>query len=97
MSVNARFERPLSPAEATEILAGADGVELSDVPTPLDVTGGDLRVAGRTTDEIGHAAYTAGVELHELTAEASDLEKVFLDMTADAPDEPATVTAGGVL
>ena len=36
MSVNARFARPLSPAQAAEILAGADGVELADVPTPLD-------------------------------------------------------------
>src|SRR5688500_5390950 len=47
MSVNARFERPLSPAEATEILAGADGVQLSEVPTPLDVTGGDNTQVGR--------------------------------------------------
>ncbi len=29
------------------MLASADGVELSDVPTPLDVTGGDVTHVGR--------------------------------------------------
>jgi aspartate-semialdehyde dehydrogenase len=47
MSVNATFERPLSPAEATEILRAAEGVELADVPTPLAVAGGDLTQVGR--------------------------------------------------
>jgi aspartate-semialdehyde dehydrogenase len=47
MSVNARFERPLSPDRAAEVLATADGVVLSEVPTPLDVTGGDVTHVGR--------------------------------------------------
>jgi aspartate-semialdehyde dehydrogenase len=47
MAVNARFARPLSPAEATEVLRDAAGVELSDVPTPLDVAGGDVTHVGR--------------------------------------------------
>jgi aspartate-semialdehyde dehydrogenase len=47
MAVNARFERPLSPADAARILATADGVELADVPTPLEVTGGDVTQVGR--------------------------------------------------
>jgi ABC-2 type transport system ATP-binding protein len=42
---------------------------------------GRLRVVGSTPEHVGHAAYTAGVELHELSAEASDLERIFLDMT----------------
>jgi ABC-2 type transport system ATP-binding protein len=46
---------------------------------------GRLRVEGGTTDEVGHLAHAAGVELHELTAEASDLEKVFLRMTSEVP------------
>jgi ABC-2 type transport system ATP-binding protein len=46
---------------------------------------GRLRVEGGTTDEVGHLAHAAGVELHELTAEASDLEKVFLRMTSEIP------------
>jgi aspartate-semialdehyde dehydrogenase len=47
MAINARFARPLSPDRAREVLADADGVELSDVPTPLDVTGGDVTHVGR--------------------------------------------------
>jgi ABC-2 type transport system ATP-binding protein len=45
--------------------------------------GGRLRVSGGTTDEIGHLAHEHGVELHELTAEAGDLERVFLEITAE--------------
>jgi aspartate-semialdehyde dehydrogenase len=47
MAVNARFERPITPQEAMDVLAGADGVALDGVPTPLDVTGGDLTHVGR--------------------------------------------------
>jgi aspartate-semialdehyde dehydrogenase len=47
MAINARFARPLSPEQARELLADADGVELSDVPTPLEVTGGDVTHVGR--------------------------------------------------
>jgi aspartate-semialdehyde dehydrogenase len=47
MAVNARFDRPLSPARAREVLARAAGVELDDVPTPLEVTGGDVTRVGR--------------------------------------------------
>jgi len=47
MAINATFERALSPARAKEVLAGAAGVELSDVPTPLDVAGGDVTHVGR--------------------------------------------------
>ncbi len=47
MSVNARFARPLAPAEAAEVLASAPGVEVTTVPTPLDVAGGDVTRVGR--------------------------------------------------
>jgi ABC-2 type transport system ATP-binding protein len=47
---------------------------------------GRLRVEGGTTDLVGHLAHGAGVELHELTVEASDLEKVFLRMTTEVPE-----------
>jgi aspartate-semialdehyde dehydrogenase len=47
MAVNARFADPISPAEAKEVLARAEGVALADVPTPLDVTGGDVTQVGR--------------------------------------------------
>jgi ABC-2 type transport system ATP-binding protein len=55
--------------------------------TVEDAADGRLRVCGGTTDEVGHLAYVNGVELHELAAEASDLERIFLEMTRD--EEPA--------
>ncbi len=50
---------------------------------------GRLRVTGGTTEEVGHAAFVAGVEVHELVAETGALERLFLDMTADRPSETA--------
>ncbi|KPC58972.1 aspartate-semialdehyde dehydrogenase [Streptomyces chattanoogensis] len=47
LQVNARFARPLSPARAQELLAGAPGVVLSDVPTPLEAAGQDASYVGR--------------------------------------------------
>jgi aspartate-semialdehyde dehydrogenase len=47
MTVNARFRDPIAPAEAIEALADAPGVLLSDVPTPLDVAGGNATHVGR--------------------------------------------------
>lgn len=47
LQVNARFERPLTPARARELLASAAGVELSDVPTPLQAAGRDASYVGR--------------------------------------------------
>ncbi len=47
LSINARFERPLSPDEARQILDHAPGVELADVPTPLAAAGQDPTYVGR--------------------------------------------------
>jgi len=47
LQLNARFARPLSPARARELLATAPGVELSDVPTPLEAAGRDPSFVGR--------------------------------------------------
>jgi aspartate-semialdehyde dehydrogenase len=47
LQINARFARPLAPARAIELLRGAPGVELSDVPTPLDAAGRDPSYVGR--------------------------------------------------
>jgi len=43
---------------------------------------GALMVNGADTAQVGHAAFTAGVELHELSGEKADLEQVFLQLTA---------------
>jgi ABC-2 type transport system ATP-binding protein len=42
-----------------------------------------LRVTGLTSEEVGHLAFTERVELHELTTERSDLEKIFFALTGD--------------
>ncbi|MGW7517429.1 aspartate-semialdehyde dehydrogenase [Streptomyces sp. NPDC054796] len=47
LQVNARFERPLSPERAREVLGAAPGVELSDIPTPLQAAGRDASYVGR--------------------------------------------------
>ena len=47
LQVNARFARPISPERATELLAGAPGVALSDIPTPLQAAGQDPSYVGR--------------------------------------------------
>ncbi|MFD8548458.1 aspartate-semialdehyde dehydrogenase [Streptomyces sp. NPDC059649] len=47
LQVNARFARPISPARAQELLAGAPGVTLSEVPTPLQAAGQDASFVGR--------------------------------------------------
>ncbi len=47
LSVNAEFSRPLSVARAQELLATAPGVQLTDVPTPLQAAGQDPSFVGR--------------------------------------------------
>ena len=53
MSVNAEFARPISPERATELLKDAPGVELSDVPTPLQAAGNDPSFVGRIRQDPG--------------------------------------------
>ena len=47
LSINARFARPLSPERASEILSSAPGVQLREIPTPLDAAGIDDSLVGR--------------------------------------------------
>ncbi|MFW0789480.1 aspartate-semialdehyde dehydrogenase [Gordonia sp. CPCC 205333] len=53
LSINAEFAEPLSVAQAQAILAGAAGVELTDVPTPLAAAGKDLSLVGRIRQDPG--------------------------------------------
>ncbi len=53
LAVNAEFERALTVERAREILAGAPGVELSDVPTPLQAAGKDPSYVGRLRQDEG--------------------------------------------
>ncbi|ARQ71484.1 aspartate-semialdehyde dehydrogenase [Streptomyces marincola] len=69
LQINARFERPLSPARARELLADAPGVELSDIPTPQQAAGRDASYVGRIrrdeTAENGLALFVSGDNLRK--------------------------------
>ena len=47
LSMNLEFERAISVDRAVEVLSVAPGVELSDVPTPLEAAGRDPSYVGR--------------------------------------------------
>lgn len=47
LSINAEFERPLSAEEALKLLSTAPGVQIADVPNPLEATGQDPVFVGR--------------------------------------------------
>ena len=53
LSINAEFARPLSVERATELLAAAPGVELSEIPTPLQAAGTDPSYVGRIRADEG--------------------------------------------
>jgi aspartate-semialdehyde dehydrogenase len=53
LSLNAEFARPLPVERATELLAAAPGVELSEIPTPLQAAGRDPSYVGRLRQDPG--------------------------------------------
>ncbi|WP_374421207.1 aspartate-semialdehyde dehydrogenase [Novosphingobium arvoryzae] len=69
LSINAEFERPLSPERALELLATAPGVVISEVPNPLEATGQDPVFVGRVrrdpTVESGLALFVVGDNLRK--------------------------------
>ncbi|MFK0151785.1 aspartate-semialdehyde dehydrogenase [Streptomyces sp. NPDC090493] len=84
LQLNARFARPISPERATELLADAPGVELSDIPTPLQAAGRDPSYVGRirrdetvenglalfvSNDNLRKGAALNAVQIAELVAE----------------------------
>jgi aspartate-semialdehyde dehydrogenase len=54
-AIVAGFARPLSPERAVDLLTGAPGVELSDMPTPLHAAGRDPSLVGRIRSADGAA------------------------------------------
>jgi aspartate-semialdehyde dehydrogenase len=51
LAINAEFERPISVERATALLAVAPGVELAEVPTPLQAAGADPSFVGRIRED----------------------------------------------
>jgi ABC-2 type transport system ATP-binding protein len=77
-----------------ELTAGSETVRVrTPTPAPLGQAiaahGGfaqhqdpvTLQVRNMTPEQVGHLAFTAGVELHELTAQGFDLEDLFFHLT----------------
>jgi aspartate-semialdehyde dehydrogenase len=52
LSINAEFAKPISVARATELLQGAPGVVVLDVPTPLEAAGKDPSFVGRIRQDL---------------------------------------------
>src|SRR5690625_4349833 len=53
LSINAEFDRPITVEQAEKLLGDAPGVEMVDVPTPLDATGKDVSLVGRIRQDPG--------------------------------------------
>jgi aspartate-semialdehyde dehydrogenase len=51
LSLNVEFANPLSVARALELLGSAPGVEVTDVPTPLQAAGRDPSFVGRVRQD----------------------------------------------
>ncbi|APU40304.1 aspartate-semialdehyde dehydrogenase [Streptomyces sp. NPDC056254] len=84
LQINARFDRPISVERAYELLKDADGVELSEIPTPLQAAGKDASYVGRirvdetvenglalfvSNDNLRKGAALNAVQIAELVAE----------------------------
>ncbi len=66
---------------------GGVGVELATDGS------GALEVTGLSAADVGHLAYTAGLELHELHQVRTDLEDVFLQLTQSGSEYNASIGA----
>jgi len=53
LAINAEFERSMTPERARQLLAHAPGVELSDIPNPLQAAGQDPSYVGRIRQDPG--------------------------------------------
>ena len=53
LAINAEFSRSMTPERARELLADAPGVELTDIPNPLQAAGRDPSYVGRLRTDPG--------------------------------------------
>ena len=69
LAINAEFDRPLSPEQATELLTNAPGVVVDETPTPLAAAGIDPTMVGRirvdSTVACGLSLFVAGDNLRK--------------------------------
>lgn len=89
---------------STVVVASPDAAALATAltaagwsPAALDAGGTRVRVSSDDLGRVGHALFAAGVEVHELTLEATGLEEAFLAVTAPArapaPPRPTDAAA----
>lgn len=71
LSINAEFARSITPARAYELLEGAPGVRVVEVPTPLEAAGADEVLVGRirvdegVSDDRGLALFVSSDNLRK--------------------------------
>jgi ABC-2 type transport system ATP-binding protein len=97
--------RVLADAPVADVVAGAKGSKVRvrsprahDLEALLVREGavviasdsGLLEVSGRSAEQVGDAAASAGLPLHELTPVGSSLEDAYLELTADAVEYHST-------
>ncbi len=88
-SESVRVRTP-NPAALGEAIASGGGFAQHEDPLTL-------QVRGMTLEQVGHLAFTTGVELHELSAQSFDLEDLFFQLTgsAQAPGAAMQPSQGG--
>jgi ABC-2 type transport system ATP-binding protein len=90
----------------TVLVRGPEMGRFADVLTSAGTTvsqaDGALTVTGTTPAEVGHRAFAAGIELHELRPHTSGLEEIYFQLTsgqeqfaAPSPGTPVTATQEG--
>lgn len=84
LAINAAFDQPLDPETARRTLVKAKGVELREVPTPLQAAGGDVTLVGRIrvdpAEENGIALFLSGDNLRKGAAlNAVQIAEVLLE------------------
>jgi ABC-2 type transport system ATP-binding protein len=81
------FVRSPNPAALQEAVTRAGG-------HVGQVDSGALEIRGMHIEDVGRLAFQAGVELHELSAQRSDLEELFFALTTESGQEGQMAWAG---
>ena len=71
--------RPRPQPRAGEAAGGAAREQIETTPSNEHA----LLVHGTTSERVGDIAFAAGVPVHELVAEGSSLEEIFLELTSE--------------
>jgi ABC-2 type transport system ATP-binding protein len=85
--------RDLDAGSGTVVVRTPTPDALAAALAPLHATvtasaDGSVTIAGATLEGVGHAAWQAHVEVHELRESSSNLEETFLQLTADPSTAP---------